>query len=210
MMTYGRTPNGKYMINWPIYGNDHYVNTIEMTREERDEAYEEAKEFTLCFLYYIQTELGMKNLGLADDEFPTEDRMPFFPYHRESRRIVGKAFLTLDAAAAPYDFRYPYYRTGVAVGDYAVDHHHFRNPEWQKLPDLEFYPIPSFNVTLGVLIPQQSDVKDLIVAEKSVSVSNLINGATPSACGDAVGSGSGSTCRPVCKGWQTCGAGGCP
>ncbi len=178
MMTYGRTPNGKYMINWPIYGNDHYVNTIEMTREERDEAYEEAKEFTLCFLYYIQTELGMKNLGLADDEFPTEDRMPFFPYHRESRRIAGKAFLTLDAAAAPYDFRYPYYRTGVAVGDYAVDHHHFRHPEWQKLPDLEFYPIPSFNVPLGVLIPQQSDVKDLIVAEKSVSVSNLINGAT--------------------------------
>lgn len=178
MMTYGRTPNGKYMINWPIYGNDHYVNTIEMTREERAEAYEEAKEFTRCFLYYIQTELGMKNLGLADDEFPTEDRMPFFPYHRESRRIVGKAFLTLDAAAAPYDFRYPYYRTGVAVGDYAVDHHHFRHPEWQKLPDLEFYPIPSFNVPLGVLIPQQSDVKDLIVAEKSVSVSNLINGAT--------------------------------
>ena len=31
---------------------------------------------------------------------------------------------------------------------------------------------------MGVLIPAQDDVKDLIVAEKSVSVSNLINGAT--------------------------------
>ena len=46
MITYGRTPNGKYMINWPIYGNDYYVNSIEMTREERVEAYSEAKKFT--------------------------------------------------------------------------------------------------------------------------------------------------------------------
>ena len=178
MITYGRTPGGKYMINWPIYGNDFYVNTIEMNRQERETAYAQAKNFTLCFLYYIQTELGMKNLGLADDEFPTEDRMPFFPYHRESRRIVGKAFLTLDAAAKPYEYHSPYYRTGIAVGDYAVDHHHFRHPQWQSLPDLEFYPVPSFNVPMGVLIPEQDDVKDLIVAEKSASVSNLINGAT--------------------------------
>lgn len=178
MITYGKTPNGKYMINWPIYGNDYYVNSIEMTPAERKEAYKAAKNFTLSFIYFIQTELGMKNLGLADDEFPTEDKLAFFPYHRESRRIVGKAFFTLDAAASPYDYQYPYYRTGIAVGDYAVDHHHFRHPEWKTLPDLHFYPIPSYNVPLGVLIPKQNDVKDLIVAEKSVSVSNLINGAT--------------------------------
>lgn len=178
MITYGRTPNGKYMINWPICGNDYYVNTIEMSPEERALAYAEAKKFTLSFVYFIQTELGMKNLGLADDEFPTEDRLPLFPYHRESRRIVGEAFFTVDAAARPHDYKHPYYRTGIAVGDYAVDHHHFRHPDWRELPDLEFYPIPSFNVPLGVLIPKQDDVENLIVAEKSVSVSNLINGAT--------------------------------
>ena len=178
MITYGRTPNGKFMINWPICGNDYYVNTIEMTPAERVEAYKAAKNFTLCFIYFIQTELGMKHLGLADDEFPTDDGLALFPYHRESRRIVGEAFFTVDAAAAPYDYKYPYYRTGIAVGDYAVDHHHFRHPQWEDLPDLHFYPIPSFNVPLGVLIPKQDDVQDLIVAEKSVSVSNLINGAT--------------------------------
>lgn len=176
MITYGKTPGGKYMINWPIYGNDWYVNSIEMSPEERKEAYAEAKNFTLCFIYFIQTELGMKNLGIADDVFPTEDNLPFFPYHRESRRIVGEAFLTLDAAASPYTYRLPYYRTGIAVGDYAVDHHHFRHPDWRELPDLHFYPIPSFNVPIGVMLPQQAD--NLIVAEKSVSVSNLINGAT--------------------------------
>ncbi|MBE6239995.1 MAG: FAD-dependent oxidoreductase [Bacteroidales bacterium] len=174
MITYGAIPNGKYMINWPIYGNDYYVNSIEMTPEERNEAYKAAKNFTLSFLYFIQTELGMKNLGLADDEFPTEDKLPFFPYHRESRRIVGEAFFTVDAAARPYDFNY--YRTGIAVGDYAVDHHHFRHPQWRNLPDLHFYPIPSYNVPMGVMLPKNTE--GLIVAEKSVSVSNLVNGTT--------------------------------
>lgn len=174
MISYGALPGGKYMINWPIYGNDYYVNSIEMTPEQRHEAYEKAKEFTMCFVYFIQHELGMKHIGLADDEFPTEDGMPFFPYHRESRRIVGEAFFTMDAAARPYDFNL--YRTGIAVGDYPVDHHHFRHPDWKSLPDLHFYPVPSFNVPMGVLIPADTD--DLIVTEKSVSVSNLINGAT--------------------------------
>lgn len=176
MISYGKTPQGRYMINWPIYGNDFYVNLIEMSPREREKALEEAKRFTLCFIYFIQTQLGMKNLGLADDVFPTEDRLPFIPYHRESRRIVGEAFFTMDAAADPYAFEKPYYRTGIAVGDYAVDHHHFRHPDWKSLPDLEFYPIPSFSVPMGTIIPK--DCENLIVAEKSISVSNLMNGAT--------------------------------
>lgn len=176
MITYGKTPQGRYMINWPIYGNDYYVNAVEMDREQRNEAFAQAKNFTLSFIYFIQTQLGMRNLGIADDVFPTEDGLPFFPYHRESRRIVGESFFTMDAAADPYGFEKPYYRTGIAVGDYAVDHHHFRHPDWKSLPDLHFYPIPSFNVPMGTIIPKQTD--DLIVAEKSISVSNLINGAT--------------------------------
>ena len=176
MITYGKTPGGYYMINWPIYGNDFYVNSIDMSPKEREEAYAKAADFTRCFVYFIQTELGMKNLGIADDVFPTEDGLPFIPYHRESRRIDGEAFFTMDAAAGPYEYEHPYYRTGIAVGDYAVDHHHFRHPDWRNLPDLHFYPIPSFNVPMGVMVPK--DVDGLVVAEKSVSVSNLINGAT--------------------------------
>lgn len=176
MITYGKTPGGYYMINWPIYGNDFYVNSIDMSPKEREEAYAKAADFTRCFVFFIQTELGMKNLGIADDVFPTEDGLPFIPYHRESRRIDGEAFFTMDAAARPYEYDHPYYRTGIAVGDYAVDHHHFRHPDWKNLPDLHFYPIPSFNVPMGVMIPKETD--GLVVAEKSVSVSNLINGAT--------------------------------
>lgn len=35
MITYGKLPDGKYMINWPIEGNDYYVDMIDMTPEER-------------------------------------------------------------------------------------------------------------------------------------------------------------------------------
>lgn len=176
MIRYGAISGGYYMINWPIEGNDYYTNTIELSPEERKVEYDKAKEVTKCFIYFIQDHLGMKNLGIADDVFPTEDNLPLFPYHRESRRIVGEAFFTVDVAFKPYDYKHPYYRTGIAVGDYPVDHHHYRHPNWQTLPYLAFYPIPSFNVPLGVLLPKEKD--NLIVAEKSISVSNLMNGAT--------------------------------
>lgn len=176
MISYGALPGGKYMVNWPIEGNDYYANTIEMNEHERDSVYRLAKLFTLGFVHFIQKELGYKNLGLADDEFPTEDSLAFFPYHRESRRVDGEAFFTMDAAAAPYEYHLPYYRTSVAVGDYAVDHHHYRNPDYKNLPDLHFYPIPSFSVPIGVMLPKDCD--DILVIEKSLSVSNLINGAT--------------------------------
>ena len=174
MITYGKLPNNKYMINWPIDGNDCYLNLIESTPEDRARLLKKAKDFTLSFVYYIQTELGMKNLGLADDEFPTEDKLPFIPYHRESRRIDGEVRFSINNVTRPYDNLI--YRTGIGVGDYPVDHHHNRHPEWDKLPELHFYPVPSYSIPLGVMIPK--DVDDLIVVEKSISVSNLLNGST--------------------------------
>lgn len=178
MINYGRLPGGKkYMINWPIDGNDYYANVIEMTPQERLEAYGKAKDMTRCFVYYIQTELGYRNLGIADDEFPTPDGLPFIPYHREARRIEGEVLFTEEHAARPFDRSEPLYRTGIAVGDYPIDHHHYRYPNWETaLPKLHFSQIPSFNVPLGALIPKGVD--DLIVAEKSISVSNVMNGST--------------------------------
>ncbi len=50
MLNYGKLPNSKYMINWPLSGNDYYVNLIEMDPRERAEALQPAKQKTLCFL----------------------------------------------------------------------------------------------------------------------------------------------------------------
>ena len=141
MITYGRLPGKKYMINWPINGNDYYLNAIEMSREEREIAYEKAKLKSLQFLYYLQTELGFDRLGIAYDEYPTKDGFPFMPYHRESRRILGEETLTINDIAFPYNQGKKLYRTGIAVGDYPVDHHHAAHPEAANLPELHFYPV---------------------------------------------------------------------
>jgi hypothetical protein len=176
MITYGKLPNNKYMINWPIEGNDYYLNLIEMSPQEREKALKKAKSFTMCFLYFLQKELGFNTFGLADDEYPTEDKLPFIPYHRESRRIHGEVRFTLNYITEPYKQEYNLYRTNIAVGDYPVDHHHARYHGYEQLPDLYFYPVPSYGLPLGTLIPKK--VKGLIVAEKSISVSNLVNGTT--------------------------------
>lgn len=176
MITYGELPNKRFMINWPINGNDFYVNSIEMNQEQRKEAYEEAKLKSLQFLYYLQTELDFTNLGIVKDEFPTPDGLPLIPYHRESRRIVGEVTLTVNHIAKPYEQPQPLYRTAIAVGDYPVDHHHAAHPNAAELPELHFYPVPSYSVPMGSLLPKKQD--DFIVTEKSISVSNIANGTT--------------------------------
>jgi hypothetical protein len=172
MLTYGKLPNNKYMINWPRHGNDIYLNVVEMNREQRNLELQKARQRTLEFVYYIQHELGYKNLGLADDEFPTTDKLPFVPYHREGRRLKGITRMTINDVLNRDD-THTLYRTGISVGDYPVDHHHACNP---NAPDIKFPPVPSFNIPLGALIPEKID--GLIVSDKAISVSNIINGST--------------------------------
>ena len=62
------------------------------------------------------------------------------------------------------------------MGDYPIDHHHYAYPDYDNGPKMKFRQIPSFNVPLGCLIPK--GVNDLIVAEKSISVTNIMNGTT--------------------------------
>ena len=58
MMSYGKLPNGEIMINWPIHGNDYYVNLVDMSREDREKAIAKAKLHSIGFLYYLQTKIG--------------------------------------------------------------------------------------------------------------------------------------------------------
>ena len=173
MLNYGKLPNKKYMLNWPAYGNDYYLNLIHVPDSARERMLHAARQQTLRFIYFIQHTLGYKHLGLADDEFPTKDRLALIPYHREGRRVKGLIRYTLNELADPYGGK-ALYRTGIAVGDYPVDQHHRKNPDAPQ--HLSFYPVPSFSVPLGALIP--ANVQGLIVAEKGISVSNAVNGAT--------------------------------
>ena len=176
MMNYGKLPNDKIMINWPIYGNDYYSNLIEMSKEERELVFEKAKNKSLRYLYYIQDELGFDNYSISDDEYETDDNFPLIPYYREARRMKGQVAFSLNYIKNPYDQTHKLYRTGVLVGDYPVDHHHDAHPEKEKLPKLAFYPIPSYTLPFGSLISKKNS--NFLVAEKSISVSNLVNGTT--------------------------------
>jgi len=162
------------MLNWPIFGNDTYLNVIQLSDSLRQVELEKARQTTLRFVYFIQHELGFKNLGLADDEFPTADKLALIPYHREGRRVKGIVRFKIQHIANPYTNGEPLYRTGISVGDYPVDHHHKKNPLAPQ--HLDFYPVPSFTVPLGALLP--ADMAGLIAAEKAISVSNLANGTT--------------------------------
>jgi FAD dependent oxidoreductase len=173
MLDYAKLPNNKYMLNWPRKGNDTYLNVVEMTTYERNTALEKAKQTTLRFIYFIQQQLGFKNLGLAKDEFFTADKLAVIPYYREGRRVKGIVRFTINNIAQPFKGQ-SLYRTGIAVGDYPIDHHHKKNADAPQY--LEFYPVPSYSIPLGALIPEKAD--GLIIAEKGISVSNVANGTT--------------------------------
>lgn len=170
VLNYGKLPNGKYMLNWPAHGNDFYLNVAEESPAIRSNKYEQAKQHTLGFIYFMQTTLGMKQVGLADDEL--DHGMALIPYNREGRRVRGVVRMNINHILKPYDNTY--YRTGIAVGDYPVDHHHAQYPG--KVPEIEFPKIPAYNIPMGTLIPDS--INGLVVCEKGISVTNIVNGTT--------------------------------
>lgn len=176
LLNYGKlarspgTTHTKYMLNWPPNGNDIYLNVVEADSETREAGYQQARNHTLGFIYFLQTELGMKNIGLADDEL--EGGMALMPYNREGRRLRGVIRFTINHIKNPYG--HLLYKTGISVGDYPVDHHHARYPG--KVPDIAFPPIPAYNIPMGALIPEK--LEGLIVCEKGISVTNIVNGTT--------------------------------
>lgn len=176
VLNYGKLPRSpgagydKYMLNWPAHGNDYYLNVVEEKQAARSQRYEAARKHTLGFIYFLQIQLGMKNIGLADDEL--NGGLALIPYNREGRRVKGMVRMNINHVKSPYD--YTLYRTGISVGDYPVDHHHAQYPG--KVPEIEFPHIPSYNTPLGALIPEKID--GLIVCEKGISVTNIVNGTT--------------------------------
>ena len=171
MLNYGRLPGGKYMINWPMFGNDYYLNDVDMTPEKRLKEEKTAKSKAWRFLYFMQHELGWDSLGIAD-EYPTKDGLPFIPYYREGRRFEGKITFTLNDIRNPYGQPTKLYRTAVLVGDYPIDQHHNELP----VKDLHLPSIPSWGMPVGVFFPKTED--RLLLAEKAISVTNLVNGTT--------------------------------
>lgn len=187
-------------INW---AND-FGYTAGDYETRRFDANCEAKLHTLQFLYYVQNVMGVQNWAIANDEgydspwnveendcpnipaeFDSIERhMNPIPYIREARRMVGVYTLKGSdiqraGGGQPAQKRW---RSSIAVGDYAMDLHNCNaaGDLESGIETMADYPQGfiggPFQIPMEVLIPERVD--GFLAAEKNISQSRLVNGAT--------------------------------
>jgi hypothetical protein len=176
-------PSGKRhdlaLINW--HGNDyHWANPIDQPQERQQEILEEAKQLSLGFLYWLQTEvprddgkgLGYPELRLAKEALGTADGLSMAPYWRESRRIIGRYRIVAEdiLVSANVGNDQAAFPDSVGIGWYAMDLHPAVGDETTM-----YAPTLPFQIPLGALIPQDCD--NLIASCKNINTTHLSNGA---------------------------------
>lgn len=123
----GVLPNHKYELNENLDGTDAAeinYNYIVGSRAERRRIWEKYRDYTLGYIYFRQTAMGEKNIGLADDEFTENANLPYQLYVREGRRLEGEyMFNERDALKVPSFNRPPLHKDSIAVADWKIDSH---------------------------------------------------------------------------------------
>ncbi|MFT3786552.1 MAG: FAD-dependent oxidoreductase [Tepidisphaeraceae bacterium] len=165
---------------------------IDVTRQQRDIAFAEAREQSLCFLYWMQTEaprfdgtdgVGFPGLKLRGDELGTADGFAKHPYIREARRLDALRIVTeadvgaeqrrrdgrpgQDASPVGMGECFP---DGVGIGHYRLDLH----PS-TALRNSVYAQATPFRIPLGALIPKR--LTNLLAAGKCLGVTHVTNGA---------------------------------
>ena len=145
---------------------------LHATAEEKTKIITEAKEQSLSFLYYLQTEMGFKGLKIRGDITGTEDGLAKSPYIRESRRIRAEFTIKEQYIAAKYlpkqILALPFVDS-VGIGFYRIDLHPSNGGD--NYVDVESLP---FQIPLGALIPKR--VENLLPACKNIGTTHITNG----------------------------------
>ncbi|WCT12386.1 FAD-dependent oxidoreductase [Mucilaginibacter jinjuensis] len=170
LLSDGKLPNDKYFINW--CANSYPVTAEQLSPAKREEYFKTLRLQALGLVYYLQTELGYKNLSL-DDEFDTPDHLPYQPYIREYRHIKGEVRMIADDIYTPYNRVSKLYRTSIGVAD--------AMPEQNADGAVAYPPFPAYTIPLGALVVK--DMENLIVTENAISVTHLVGAST---CNPAV------------------------
>jgi len=127
-------PNGKFDLLGINYGADltgYSTRFVLADWQERKEIEDVFRNHSLGWLYYLQTEGGSPNVGLADDEFIDNDHLPYRLYVRQGRRIEGYYRLTesdLHKDLRGNGLRGPLHAESVAIGMYPIDSHNVQGP----------------------------------------------------------------------------------
>ncbi len=200
-LSYGGLPNNRFMINWPIHGNDYGQGLQRLVGSVADRTafWQAARWYSQGFAHYIQAHLG-RRYGLALDTFPQVPgavgggAYALYPYYRESRRLQGVRTVREQdilpvangwVAALPFQtaaqgcLAVTSECEAIALGNYANDHHY---------PGYELTLKPKsrrwggrwtgtpFTIPYSSLVP--AAVEGLLVCEKNIAVSHIANGAT--------------------------------
>lgn len=164
-------PQAATIANWPQ--NDYFVeNIIDKPADQVEKSLFAAKQLSLSFLYWLQTEGGHPGLCLRPDLTGTQDGLTQAPYIRESRRIKAK-FTVCEQHVATYTNegrdRAVEFNDSVGIGAYRLDLH----PSTSGANTIDTSSLP-FQIPLGSLIPVR--MKNLIPACKNLGVTHLTNG----------------------------------
>jgi hypothetical protein len=171
------------LVNWPQ--NDYWLgDLVTATPAEKVEHLRRAKELSLSFLYWMQTDAprpddghGWKGLRLRKDIVDTDDGMAKAAYIRESRRIqaeftvleqhVGTAMRTKKGSSDEV-FAEPF-SDSVGIGCYRIDLH----PSAGGTNYVDVSSLP-FQIPLGALIPKR--LENLLPACKNIGTTHITNG----------------------------------
>ncbi len=140
--------------------------------DEKQKSINAAKQQSLSFLYYLQTELGFGGLKLRSDVVGTADGLAKMPYVRESRRIKAEFTIIeqhVSAAARPNEIYAEKFADSVGVGFYRIDLH--PTVAGDNYVDVEALP---FQIPLGALIPKR--IENLLAACKNIGTTHITNG----------------------------------
>ncbi len=174
-------------------------NIVQMSPEQRELIFEDAKDYTLGYLYYLQTVIFDKTADkkynfrrfILSDEFGTKDHLPFKPYIRESLRLKAMYMMkqqdTTGYGNNSSMFAKSMYFDGIACWQFEYDFH----PTGRKfLTDNKSGPWHNYfrkGRTWGPpysgrslfpcrsLIPEKID--GLIAAQKNLGYSSIVSSA---------------------------------
>ncbi|HEY3837680.1 MAG TPA: FAD-dependent oxidoreductase [Bryobacteraceae bacterium] len=173
------------LVNWPQ--NDFWLgDLITSTPDQAAALLKRAKQLSLSFLYWMQTEAprpdggaGFKGLRLRKDLVGTEDGLAKTAYIRESRRIqaeftvleehVGTDMRMKKTGVSREEIRAQSFTDSVGVGSYRIDLH----PSAGGTNYIDVSSLP-FQIPLGALLPKR--IENLLPACKNIGTTHITNG----------------------------------
>lgn len=169
--------NGKFEFNnrqhstisLGLFGGN--VDYPDADRIRRREIYQDHKDYTLGYLYYLghdkavpeKLRAEMLSYGFARDEFVDNDNFPYYLYIREARRMRGDFVMTQHDILTNRSKD-----DAVALGSHWIDSHHVQRVAVSKTSFTNEGRIwhrvtEPFEISYRVILPREEEVRNLLV-----------------------------------------------